>query len=139
MSTAWETGEVVRATGGKCSGQWLATSVSIDTRTLAAGALFIALKGEQHDGHEFVAQALAQGAVAALVSRTVEGVDPARLVLVADTEVALQQLGVAARSLLESPAVLAKLAARKCSQQHLRRWVRRRRRRAISITISAFR
>jgi UDP-N-acetylmuramyl pentapeptide synthase len=97
MSTAWETGEVVRATGGKCSGQWLATSVSIDTRTLAAGALFIALKGEQHDGHEFVAQALAQGAVAALVSRTVEGVDPARLVLVADTEVALQQLGVAAR------------------------------------------
>lgn len=97
MSTAWETGEVVRATGGKCSGQWLATSVSIDTRTLATGALFIALKGEQHDGHEFVAQALAQGAVAALVSRTVEGVDPARLVLVADTEVALQQLGVAAR------------------------------------------
>ena len=97
MSTVWETGEVVRATGGKCPGQWLATSVGIDTRTLEAGALFVALRGEQHDGHEFVAKALAQGAVAALVSQPIAGVDPAQLVIVEDTEAALQELGVAAR------------------------------------------
>jgi UDP-N-acetylmuramoyl-tripeptide--D-alanyl-D-alanine ligase len=98
MSTTWDTSEITRATQGTCSGQWVATSVSIDTRTLAPGALFVALKGAQHDGHDYVAEALRKGAVAALVSREVAGVDAALLVRVEDTEVALQQLGVAARA-----------------------------------------
>jgi UDP-N-acetylmuramoyl-tripeptide--D-alanyl-D-alanine ligase len=58
----------------------------------------VALKGAQHDGHDYVAEALRKGAVAALVSREVAGVDAALLVRVEDTEVALQQLGVAARA-----------------------------------------
>jgi UDP-N-acetylmuramyl pentapeptide synthase len=46
---------------------WAATGVSIDTRTLQPGDLFVALKAAR-DGHDFVAQALAKGAAAALVS-----------------------------------------------------------------------
>ena len=46
-----------------------AAGVSIDTRTLAPGDLFIAIKGDAHDGHDYTARALAAGASAALVSR----------------------------------------------------------------------
>ena len=44
-------------------------SISIDSRTLTAGALFVALKGEQVDGHDFAAAAAARGAAALLVER----------------------------------------------------------------------
>ncbi len=49
--------------------------VIIDSREASEGACFIALPGEKRDGHDFVADALARGAVAALVSRVPEGVD----------------------------------------------------------------
>jgi len=45
------------------------TTVSIDTRTLAAGALYVALRGERYDGHDFAAAAAQRGAVALLVER----------------------------------------------------------------------
>ncbi len=51
----------------------------------------------QVDGHDYVAAALDKGAVAALVTRQLDGVDPARLVIVRDVERALQDLGMAAR------------------------------------------
>jgi hypothetical protein len=57
--------------------------VSIDTRTLQPGDLFVALK-DVRDGHDFVAQALAKGAAAALVSRIPEGVPDAPLLIVPD-------------------------------------------------------
>ncbi|MFG0227254.1 Mur ligase domain-containing protein, partial [Streptococcus suis] len=75
-----------------------ATAVGIDTRTLPVGGLFVALPGAQVDGHDFVQQALANGAAGALVSRAVAGVDASRLVMVADVEIALQRLGVAGRA-----------------------------------------
>lgn len=98
MSTMWETKDVVKATGGNCPGQWMATSVSIDTRTLQQGALYIAIKGAKMDGHRFVSEAIAKGAVAAIVSEAIEGIDAAKLVIVKDTEKALQDLGIAARA-----------------------------------------
>ncbi len=49
--------------------------VIIDSRQAQAGTCFIALPGEKRDGHEFVADALARGAVAALVARVPEGVE----------------------------------------------------------------
>ena len=60
-----------------CEGRLLGADVTvqalgIDSRMLAAGALFVALPGEQVDGHDFVARAAEQGAVAALVSRPVD-------------------------------------------------------------------
>jgi UDP-N-acetylmuramoyl-tripeptide--D-alanyl-D-alanine ligase len=51
----------------------LASRISIDSRTVEPGALFFALKGERFDGHDFVEEALHQGAVAAVVERIVKG------------------------------------------------------------------
>lgn len=89
----WTSEEIAAATGGMAvGGAFSATGVSIDTRTLEPGDLFVALAGVR-DGHEFVAQALAKGAAGALVTRAVDG--PA--VVVADALQALEQLGQAAR------------------------------------------
>jgi UDP-N-acetylmuramoyl-tripeptide--D-alanyl-D-alanine ligase len=89
----WTSAEIAAATGGKLSGDaFVATGVSIDTRTLEAGDLFVALGGVR-DGHEFVDQARGQGAAGALASQAVAG--PA--VMVGDTLRALEQLGEAAR------------------------------------------
>ena len=88
----WTSDELAAATGGRASGRFTATGVSIDTRTLEPGDLFVALGGAR-DGHEFVAQALAKGAAGALVSQAT----PGPTVQVADTQTALEQLGVAAR------------------------------------------
>jgi UDP-N-acetylmuramoyl-tripeptide--D-alanyl-D-alanine ligase len=68
---AWRLSEVAQCARGELVGGDAAfDSVSIDTRTLKPGALFVALSGENFDGHDFVAQAAERGAVAALVSRT---------------------------------------------------------------------
>lgn len=68
---AWQLSEVAQCARGELVGGDAAfDSVSIDTRTLKPGALFVALSGENFDGHDFVAEAAERGAVAALVSRT---------------------------------------------------------------------
>lgn len=63
------------------------TSVSTDSRTLKAGALYIAIKGDNFDGHDFIAEAIQQGAVAVMVSEVVKSIVPA--ILVEDTKYAL--------------------------------------------------
>lgn len=89
----WTSAALAAATGGRLSGPaFQATGVSIDTRSIEPGDLFVALGGVR-DGHEFVAQALAAGAAGALVSRPVEGA----AVVVEDTFKALETLGIAAR------------------------------------------
>ena len=95
----WTRAEAAAATHGTPSGgMWEASGVSIDSRTVQSGDLFIALQGPNHDGHDHVAGALAQGAVAALVHRLPKGVaDDAPLLLVKDTMEGLQDLGRASR------------------------------------------
>jgi UDP-N-acetylmuramoyl-tripeptide--D-alanyl-D-alanine ligase len=94
----WTSADAAAATGGSATCDWAATGVSIDTRTLAPGDLFVALK-DARDGHDFVAQALAAGAAAALVSRIPDGVAPdAPLLVVPDVLPALAALGAAARA-----------------------------------------
>lgn len=63
--------QVAEATGGRVigAGERPLTSVSTDTRTLAPGALFVALRGPSFDGHDFVAAALERRAAAVLVGR----------------------------------------------------------------------
>lgn len=96
--TLWTSTDVATATGGRCSTDWKATGVSIDTRTLQPGDLFVALK-DMRDGHDFVAQALENGAAAALVSRIPEGVsETAPLLVVPDVLTALEALGAFARA-----------------------------------------
>jgi UDP-N-acetylmuramoyl-tripeptide--D-alanyl-D-alanine ligase len=70
--------------------------VSTDTRTLTAGSLFVALRGERFDGHEFVGEALQRGAGGALVSR--ESGDGGPLLVVPDTLAALGSLAAAHRA-----------------------------------------
>ena len=98
MTILWTSAEAVAATGGTTPCDWQAGGVSIDTRTLQPGDLFVALK-DVRDGHDFVAQALAKGAAAALVSHVPEGVSPdAPLLLVPDVLAGLEALGRAARA-----------------------------------------
>ncbi|MCQ8277189.1 UDP-N-acetylmuramoyl-tripeptide--D-alanyl-D-alanine ligase [Acetobacteraceae bacterium KSS8] len=74
------------------------TGISIDTRTLRPGELFVALVGENGDGHAHVAKALEKGAAAALVHRMPDGLAPdAPLLLVEDSFAALHRLGRAGR------------------------------------------
>lgn len=68
---------------------------SIDSRTVRAGELFVAIKGEFFDGHNFVAAALARGAVAAIVAQPLPNCDNERLIIVDDTLLALQTLASA--------------------------------------------
>lgn len=77
------------------AGRWC-TSVSVDTRTLPPGALFVALKGPNHDGHDFVAAAFEKGAAAAVVERPVEA--PGPLHIVPDALAWLQQKAAEERS-----------------------------------------
>lgn len=96
--TLWAALEAAQATGGQALGNWQASGVSIDTRTLQAGDLFVALKAAR-DGHDFVAQALEKGAAAAMVSHRPEGVaKEAPLLIVPDVLAGLQALGTAARA-----------------------------------------
>lgn len=68
-------------------------SVGTDTRTLEEGALFVALRGENFDGHAFLAQAAEKGARAAVVDRVPEDAPPLRYYRVPDTLMALGRLG----------------------------------------------
>ena len=84
MTALWTKTEAVEATGGEGQGpDWAATGVSIDTRTLNPGDLFVALK-DMRDGHDFVVQALEKGAAAALVSRVPENVGANAPLLIVD-------------------------------------------------------
>ncbi|UWQ19331.1 UDP-N-acetylmuramoyl-tripeptide--D-alanyl-D-alanine ligase [Jannaschia sp. M317] len=95
--TLWTAAEAAEATGGRAIGDWSVTGLSIDTRSIQAGDLFVALKAAR-DGHDFVAQALDKGAGAALVSRVPDGCDAGPLLLVDDVQTALEALGRAARA-----------------------------------------
>lgn len=94
----WTAKEAAAATGGQCKGDWVAEGVSIDTRSLIPGDLFIAIKGDATDGHKYVAKAIEAGAVAAVVSENIPGVPVEKLLIVADTFKAMEQLGVASRA-----------------------------------------
>jgi len=98
MSPLWTAREAADACGGAVAGSWSATGVSIDSRTVAKGDLFIALAGPNSDGHDHVAAALGAGAVAAMVHARPKGVDLAKLLLVDDTMSGLEALGRAARA-----------------------------------------
>jgi len=73
------------------------TGVAIDTRKVTTGDLFVAIKGNHADGHDYLAAAAAQGAVAALVTRSIDN-SPLPQVLVKDATLALGDLASASRA-----------------------------------------
>lgn len=99
MKILWTDKTAALATAGHVNGTWAVGRVVIDSREVRAGDLFVAIKGEKHDGHVFVAQALAKGAAAAMVTYVPDGVtDISRLIIVRDTMKGLEDLAVYARA-----------------------------------------
>ena len=99
MSALWTSGDLARATRGYAMGSWEASGVSIDSRSVQPGELFVALAGPSFDGHDFIAAALAKGAVAAMAHRRPAGLSAnAPLLMVDDTLAALTRLGLAGRA-----------------------------------------
>lgn len=123
MTALWTGREAALATGGELRGDWKAHGVSIDTRTIEAGDLFVALK-DLRDGHDFVANALSKGAAAALVSRVPDGVSAdAPLLIVEDVLVALEALGRAARARTGARIIAVTGSAGKTSTKDMLRHV----------------
>jgi UDP-N-acetylmuramoyl-tripeptide--D-alanyl-D-alanine ligase len=103
MLKPWLLSEMAPALEGRVVGADVAFSaVSTDSRRIEAGQLFIALVGPNFDGHDYLAEVAAKGAVAALVQRDVPGAPLPQLV-VRDTRIALGQLGALNRTAFNKP------------------------------------
>jgi len=88
MSNLWSASDIAKATGGKVSGEWFVSGVSIDSRTLEKNDLFIPIK-DVRDGHDFISMAQDNGAGGVLSERDMSG----NHVRVDDTLEALRGLG----------------------------------------------
>lgn len=106
-SPLWTMDEIVTATGARVGGGFAqATGASIDTRTLEPGDLYFAIKGDVHDGHDFVAAALEKGASGAVVSEEkAPSFSSDRLIVVPDVLEAMRQMGRAARARTDAKIV----------------------------------
>ncbi len=89
----WTSEEVAAATGGTASASFQVSGVETDSRDVRSGDLFVALKGEAMDGHQFIDKAFANGAAAALVDRPI----PQPHIMVNNTSTALEVLAKTAR------------------------------------------
>jgi UDP-N-acetylmuramoyl-tripeptide--D-alanyl-D-alanine ligase len=98
----WTPQDLVAATGGRIEGNvaQVLTGITIDSRAAKAGEIFVAIRGERHDGHDFVAAALKAGAGLAVVSRATEEMRAAGplLVVAGDPLSGLEDIGRAARA-----------------------------------------
>ncbi len=124
MTALWTSADAAKATGGEVlGGEWSATGVSIDTRTLEKGDLFVALSAER-DGHDFVGDALSKGAAAALVSRRPDDIGAdAPLLMVPDVLQALEALGKAARERCRARVIAVTGSAGKTTTKEMLRHV----------------
>jgi UDP-N-acetylmuramoyl-tripeptide--D-alanyl-D-alanine ligase len=96
--------EAAIATHGKFAGEdVLFTSVGTDSRAVTQGQLFVALRGENFDGHAFAQQSLTQGAVAAMVSTASDNLSAA--LVVEDTRLALGELAAYWRGKFDLPVI----------------------------------
>src|SRR5450432_1150833 len=115
----WRIAEFTGAQGA-VDQELVAMGYSIDSRSLHAGDLFIALQGDRFDGHNYVNKALENGAVAAIVDgKRKFDAEPHRLLCVDDTLKALQSLGAAARRLWGKPLLAVTGSAGKTTTKEL--------------------
>ncbi len=105
MITIRQAAEAMSGSYRHCDGEIRITSVSTDTRTIGAGALFFALRGEQFDGHKFVQNAMDAGAICCVVAE--DGEIPAEIpaIIVKDTQIALGHLAAAYRERFSIPVI----------------------------------
>lgn len=103
--------KIAEVVQGRLAGENFASiqpvGASIDTRTLKAGDLFFALKGERTDGHSYLQQAMGKGAVAAIVERKPANITAKNfpLIFVDNTNKALQQVAIAQRGIFNGPVI----------------------------------
>ena len=97
MVELWNQDMALYATGGESFGSWKAQRVEIDSRKIQPGDLFVAICGENHDGHGFIEAAIQNGAVACIVSSAPDGID-IPYILVEDTLAALTLMAKASRN-----------------------------------------
>jgi len=121
MTILWNSNTVDQITGGMSTAPWSCGGISIDTRTLEKGDLFVALKGETGDGHAFLADAASRGAAAALVSQDRETSLP--LLRVQDTLKALEKIGIAARERSKAIRLAVTGSVGKTSTKEMLKWV----------------
>ncbi len=121
MMILWNSKTADEITDGISSKPWECSGISIDTRTLEKGDLFVALKGESGDGHEFLQEAARKGASAALVSQDIESSLP--LLKVKDTLKALEELGIAARKRCSATRIAVTGSVGKTSTKDALKWV----------------
>ncbi len=95
MNVLWTSAELEEATLGHASEPFTVTALALDSRRLHPGALYLAIKGESKDGHDFVANAFEHQAAAALVSKPVSR---GPTLTVAHTQRALEDMARAARA-----------------------------------------
>ncbi len=96
--------ETAKATGGEYSAEAQYTEVTIDSRTVKEGCMYIAIKGDRFDGHDFAVQASESGAACVMVSHDVEGVK-CPVIKVPDTRRALIDLAAYYRAKKDIPVV----------------------------------
>lgn len=95
---SWTASDILSAVNSVSTGtnDWIAEGISIDSRKINSGDLFIAIQGQHHDGHDHIEQAFDKGAVAALISKPMD--INMNCILVDDTMIALERMAVAARN-----------------------------------------
>lgn len=104
MAVNWKLSWIARTLGAERPAREAdVTGVSVDTRTICPGDLFVALRGERFDGGDFVEEAAGRGAAAAVVSRPAAA--PLPQLIVADTAAALRTLAGARRDEFDGPVV----------------------------------
>lgn len=128
MSYLWETDAVLAAVNGRPVGDMPdgITGISIDSRTLAKGEAFFAIKGDQFDGHDFLPAALRAGAAFAVVdeSRLVSlGGLSMPLIVVSDVLEAMTHLGLAARARTKAQVIAITGSVGKTSVKEMLRTV----------------
>jgi UDP-N-acetylmuramoyl-tripeptide--D-alanyl-D-alanine ligase len=121
MIALWTSSDAEAATLGHATKAFSANGLSIDTRTLKEGDLFVALKGDNRDGHDFVRAAFEAKAGAALVSREPDGASGAMLV-VANTQRGLEDLAIAARARSDAKIVAVTGSAGKTTTKEILRF-----------------
>ncbi len=101
--------EIIEATGGKIiqgSRNARVSAVSIDSRTIGKGELFVAIKGRRFNGHKFISAAQSAGACCVMVSKLPQVLPQVPVILVKDTVRALMALGFRHRSRFNIPIVV---------------------------------
>ncbi|MBY0500721.1 MAG: UDP-N-acetylmuramoyl-tripeptide--D-alanyl-D-alanine ligase [Alphaproteobacteria bacterium] len=121
MKELWTSTSADKIMKGTSTKPWVCTGISIDTRTLKQGDLFVALKGETGDGHLFLSEAARQKAAAALVSE--KGETDLPTLRVSDTLKALEALGNAARERSHATRIAVTGSVGKTSTKEMLKWV----------------